>query len=53
MQRYSISPYVVLTLVSVSFALFFRGCNEDKLEINATGILDGTVMDFTSELFLR
>jgi len=30
-------------------SLFFFGCNEDKLDVNATGVLDGTLMDFDSE----
>jgi TolB protein len=33
----------------LSIALVHQGCQEDKLDINATGILDGNVMDFTSE----
>lgn len=41
-------------LLSCTFLLpiFFFGCSEDKLEVNATGVLDGTIMDFTSELNL-
>ncbi len=49
MQRYFKLRSAVLILFTLSFALFFQGCKEDKLEVNATGILDGTVMDFTSE----
>ena len=40
----------ILILFALSIALFFQGCNEDKLEVNATGILDGTVLDFTSDV---
>jgi len=37
-------------LLLLALALIFStSCNEDKLDINATGILDGTVMDFSSE----
>ncbi len=52
MLRYNKIRSAVLILYTLSFALFFQGCNEDKLEVNATGILDGTVMDFTSEVNL-
>lgn len=37
--------FILISLVAISMT----SCNEDKLEVNATGILDGTVMDFTSE----
>jgi len=36
---------LLLTIITLSF----YGCNEDKLDVYATGVLDGTVMDFTSE----
>ena len=39
----------ILILLTLSIALFLQGCKEDKLEVYATGILDGTIMDFTSE----
>ncbi len=38
----------ILLLLSL-FTLTFYGCNEDKLDVYAIGVLDGTVMDFTSE----
>lgn len=38
-----------LLACALVFSLFFYGCNEDKLDVNATGILDGTLMDFDSE----
>ena len=37
--------FLLLSLVAISMT----SCNEDKLDVNAIGILDGTVMDFTSE----
>ena len=43
-QRFSI--HVLLVTLAL---IFSTSCNEDKLDINATGILDGNVMDFTSE----
>lgn len=39
----------ILILFTLSTALFFQGCKEEKLEVDAIGILDGTVLDFTSE----
>jgi len=39
----------ILILLTLSFGLLFQGCQEDKLDVDAIGILDGTVMDFTSE----
>jgi TolB protein len=39
---------VLLTGVLLLPILFF-GCNEDKLDVNSTGVLDGTLLDFTSE----
>ncbi len=38
----------ILLLLSI-ITLSFYGCNEDKLDVFVTGVLDGTVMDFTSE----
>ena len=43
----------ILLVFSVFFTLTFQGCNEDKLDVNATGVLDGTVLDFTSEANLN
>jgi len=40
----------ILLLLTLSFALCFQGCKEDKLEVYATGILDGNIMDFTSQV---
>ena len=39
----------VLLSCTLMASLFFYGCNEDKLDVYATGILDGTILDFTSE----
>ena len=39
----------VLLGSTLFLSIMFFGCNEDKLDINATGVLDGTIMDFTSE----
>jgi TolB protein len=39
----------ILLLLTLSFVLCFQGCKEDKLEVYATGILDGNIKDFTSE----
>lgn len=36
-------------LFILSFSLIFQGCQEDKIDVDAIGILDGTVMDFISE----
>jgi len=36
-------------LLLTAVVLLFYGCKEEKLDVYATGILDGTVMDFTSE----
>ncbi|MCK5691578.1 MAG: PD40 domain-containing protein [Bacteroidales bacterium] len=41
-----------MILFTLSCAFFLQGCKEDKLDDFATGILDGTVMDFTSEVNL-
>jgi TolB protein len=38
--------------VTLLMSFLFFGCTEDKLDVNATGVLDGTIMDFTSELNL-
>lgn len=46
MFKWKTTVIVACTLV---LALFFYGCNEDKLDVNATGVLDGTLMDFDSE----
>ncbi|TFH23458.1 MAG: hypothetical protein E4H10_12120, partial [Bacteroidia bacterium] len=43
----------VLLLCTLVLSLFFYGCNEDKLDVYETGILDGTILDFTSELNLN
>jgi len=52
MQRYTKLWSAVLIPFTLSFVLFFQGCQEDKLEVSATGVLDGTIMDFTSEINL-
>jgi TolB protein len=52
MQHYTKLRFAILMLLSLSFALLFQACKEDKLEVYATGILDGTVMDFTSDINL-
>ena len=40
------NPFLLLLPVVV---LLFFGCKEEKLDVYATGVLDGTIMDFTSE----
>jgi len=52
MQRFNKLLSAILILFTFSMALLITGCNEDKLDINAIGVLDGTVMDFTSEINL-
>ena len=52
MLSYNKLRSATLILFTLSSALFLQGCNEDKLEVNAIGILDGTIMDFTSEVNL-
>jgi TolB protein len=42
-----------ILLIILIVTLVFYGCTEDKLDVSATGILDGTVMDFTSEENLK
>ena len=40
----------ILLLPTLFLALCFQGCNEDKLEVFATGILDGNIIDFISKV---
>lgn len=50
MQHFKLRRRFSIQVLLVTLALVFStSCNEDKLDIHATGILDGTVMDFTSE----
>jgi TolB protein len=49
MYPYCKLRYANRILYFLVLALFLQGCNEDKLDVNATGILDGSVMDFTSD----
>jgi TolB protein len=44
-HKFRTSIVLLLSLI----ALVFNGCKEDKLDVYATGVLDGNVMDFTSE----
>jgi TolB protein len=46
-QIYKLRNSFLLLFSAVT--LFFYGCQEEKLDVHATGILDGTVLDFTSE----
>ena len=52
MRRFNKLQYAILILFTLTIVLLLGGCNEDKLDINAIGILDGTVMDFSSEINL-
>jgi len=52
MQLISRLGKTVLIPCTLLMAIFFFGCNEDRLDVNATGVLDGTILDFTSELNL-
>jgi len=52
MQRFNKLLSAILILFTLTIALILGGCNEDKLDINAIGVLDGTVMDFSSEINL-
>ena len=45
-KRMQIAFFIVCTIL---FSLSFYGCSEDKLDVYATGILDGNILDFTSE----
>ncbi|MCK4990255.1 MAG: carboxypeptidase-like regulatory domain-containing protein, partial [Bacteroidales bacterium] len=45
-KRMRIAFFIVCTIL---FSLSFYGCSEDKLDVYATGILDGNILDFTSE----
>jgi len=49
-KRMRLAYYVVCTTL---FSLSFYGCSEDKLDVYASGVLDGTILDFTSELNLK
>jgi len=52
MQHHIKLRSAILILFTLFLAAFFQGCSEDKLDVDAIGILDGTVMDFTSEVNL-
>jgi TolB protein len=39
----------VLLLCTLVLSFSFHGCSEDKLDVYVTGVLDGTILDFTSE----
>ena len=47
-QKFRTLVVLILSIVAITF----YGCQEDKLDVYATGILDGNVMDFTSEEYL-
>jgi len=49
-KRMRFAFYLVCTTL---FSLSFYGCSEDKLDVYASGVLDGTILDFTSELNLK
>jgi TolB protein len=53
MLRKRIAGWVVLAAAVIGSAVILQGCTEDKLDVYATGTLDGTVMDFTSEEYLN
>ena len=39
----------ILLSCTLVLSLIFYGCSEDKLDVYETGVLDGTILDFTSE----
>lgn len=45
---YRLKTTIILSCTLV-LSLFFCGCSEDKLDVYETGMLDGTILDFTSE----
>ena len=49
MQGYKYLQSAVLLVLTLFSGFFFHGCNEDKLDINAIGVLDGNIMDYISE----
>jgi len=49
MQHFNRMRVAILFVCSIVLSLSFPGCNEDKIDVFATGVLDGNVMDFTSE----
>jgi TolB protein len=49
-KRMRFAFFIVCTTL---FSLSFYGCSEDKLDVYASGVLDGTILDFTSELNLK
>lgn len=49
MQHYNRVRIAFITVCTILFSFSFHGCSEDKLDVYATGILDGNVLDFTSE----
>jgi TolB protein len=53
MQHYKSMRIAFVLLCTISVIISFHGCSEDKLDVYATGILDGTILDFTSEMNLE
>ena len=49
-KRMRFAFFIVCTTL---FSFSFYGCSEDKLDVYASGVLDGTILDFTSELNLK
>lgn len=52
MQHFNYWRSSIIILYSLVILFTLNSCNEDKLDVYATGVLDGTVMDFTSEVNL-
>ena len=51
MQMFRLKTSLLLGCTLI-LSIFLLGCSEDKLNVYETGILDGTILDFTSELNL-
>jgi len=49
MQHYKRMRSAFFIVCTTLFTLSFFGCSEDKLDVYATGILDGNILDFTSD----
>lgn len=49
MQHYKRMRFAFFIVCTTLFSLSFYGCSEDKLDVYATGILDGNILDFTSD----
>ena len=49
MQHYKRMRSAFYIVCTTLFTLSFFGCSEDKLDVYATGILDGNILDFTSD----